>query len=189
MKDVFKAVSTSRALDDCRGRARWQAPAPQARVDEALSESSEVPWATPPRELRDRIFAVVDSTEAGPVVAPARRTLTWRPLALAAGLALVGGVCVHLAMRSNAPTPAPTPVAVVAPDRSVEETRVNTPAAASAPRAGALSPATFVAMARETEPAVRSASRPLMDEARLIGQDTKRAVEGVFSVLPVRFGE
>jgi len=189
MKDIFKAVSTSRALDDCRGRARWQAPAPQARVDEALSEGSQVPWATPPRELRDRILAVVDSTEAGPIVTPPRRSLTWRPLALAAGLALAGGVCVHLAMRTNTPAPSPTPIAVVPPDRSVEESRMSTPISPPAARAGALSPATFVAMARETEPAVRSASRPLMDEARLIGQDTKRAVEGVFSALPVRFGE
>ncbi|CAG0976379.1 hypothetical protein PHYC_01525 [Phycisphaerales bacterium] len=165
MKDWLEALKASAALDDRRDRG--PAPRGQARVDEALSHPGAASWTPAPTHLRSRIMDRVGRAE--PERAALRRTGPMRSAALAfAAMVVMGlGVGVYLAWPR---TPAATP-----------DSR------GSAAKAPELSTGALVQMPAEAGPiAMAAMENPLVEEARLIREDTRRAVERVFARLPMR---
>lgn len=160
MKDWAEALRTSSALDDQRARER--APEGQARVDEALSNPFAAKWEAAPAGLRARVMEHVRSTrprETPVLHGPVR----YAALAAAATVLLTLSAGIYLAWP-----PAPvTPTDPIASTRSFD-------------------PGALVELPAQTEQLAIAMESPLVEEARLIREDTRRAFAGAFAQLPTR---
>ncbi|GJQ28267.1 MAG: hypothetical protein HBSAPP03_01510 [Phycisphaerae bacterium] len=163
MNDWLSALSTSNSLDDRRDR-RDVTPS-LARVDEALSRPGSIPWVAPSSNLSTRIVQHLGTPQAETIPGPWVRL---RPvLALAAAVAL--GVSVYLVLPgtpTNRPRVGPTPTATSKPFDLDATYFTNLPAKA--------------------EPLALAVGDPLVDEARNMGEDTRRAAQTLLARLPSR---
>jgi hypothetical protein len=164
MRDWIQAIATSKALDDRRERSGVSAGL--ARVDEALSDRSAQGWERAPAGLGARVRGAIEEHDGARFVRGVAEP--WRPawpaLVLAGGLALAAGV----ALVMLAPKPAQAP--------------------GTEGRGLPFDAGSLTSLSVQAEPLALAADRALLEEARLIGDDTRRAVEAVMARLPTRWG-
>lgn len=157
MNDWAQAIRISGSLDDRRDRTH--VPAPQARVDEALSRPGSVPNVAVPNDLRERILRRIADEPPQPLAAP----WAWRPLTLAAALVAIASVTAYTLIPSPPAAVTPGPVATLDLDASY-----------------------LTQLPAKAEPIALGMGDPLLDEARLMGEDTKRAAQVLLARLPSR---
>lgn len=159
MNDWAQAIRISDSLDDRRDRTH--VPAPQARVDEALSRPGSVPNVAVPNDLRERILRRIADEPPQPLAAP----WAWRPLALAAALVAIASITAYMLIPAPPTTITPGPVAIAPLD---------------------LDASYLTQLPAKAEPIALGMGDPLLDEARLMGEDTKRAAQVLLARLPSR---
>lgn len=159
MNDWAQAIRVSGSLDDRRDRTH--VPAPLARVDEALSRPGSVPNVAAPADLRERILSRLAEEPPQPLAGP----WAWKPLALAAALVAVASVTAYMLIPSPPATITPGPVAIATLD---------------------LDASYLTQLPAKAEPIALGMGDPLLDEARLMGEDTKHAAQVLLARLPTR---
>jgi hypothetical protein len=159
MNEYEHAAKTSRTLDDGLGTLEDRF-APHARVHAALSEA-QPPLSQPSLDIRSRVMLRVGGsrkTERG----------VW-PLALAASLTMVAGIGWMIAHSSR-------------PVQSTPQI-----ASANAPQNSGFS--VLLGPIAKSDAAVQaSIEAPFIQEARFIGEDSRRGLDAVLSRLPITAG-
>lgn len=162
MNDWAQAIRISGSLDDRRDRTH--VPAPLARVDEALSRPGSVPNVATPTDLRERILRRIADEPPQPLAGP----WAWKPLALAAALVAIASVTAYTLIPSPPSIATPGPIAI------------DTPAPLD------LDASYLTQLPSKAEPLALGMGDPLLDEARFMGEDTKRAAQVLLARLPTR---
>ena len=173
MNDVPSALEVSAILDDGLPGRLPPELRDQEAVHRALLNKRALAWSRPSPEVRERILLRAS------LVRPRRPARRW-PFAVAASLALVGGLSYlaatrgWLAPRRELAAADPTPLAPA-------------PAPTSTPTAPPLDLSLLTRFPQRTQPGlVATFDQPLLSEARALRADTQRGIETVMSRLPVQ---
>ncbi|HYE63214.1 MAG TPA: hypothetical protein VD997_14560 [Phycisphaerales bacterium] len=171
MNEVQSANVVSAVLDE-----GYPGPVPpefaeQERVHAALSNKRQLTWAKPSPELGARIMLRAS------LVRPAAKPRRW-PLAMAAGVALAGGLSWLVVLQASRPAITPQPeqpqqrYADATPVRPVQSAPIDLSLLTRLP-------------ARSEPTIVASFEQPLMREVQALSEDTQRGIDVVMSRLPV----
>jgi hypothetical protein len=188
MSDLWRALAASHDLDDRRDRTSGRVPRGHARVDEALSDADALPWREAPAGVRTNVLRAIEASSmarhgAGTpadVWTPVARRVAWSigGLSMAALVALG----VFLVVRPAGTTPRePGPIARTdAPTAPVPTTRE----APGAMGPAAMGPVALVRLPERVAPLGEALPAPLLDEAKHLRDDTRRAMDAMFASLP-----
>lgn len=188
MSDLWRALAASHDLDDRRDRTSARVPRGHARVDEALSDADALPWRAAPAGVRTNVLRAIEGSSrarhgagADPW-APVARLVAWSVGGLSAAALVALGV--FLLVRPAGTTPRePGPIA-----RTDSPTApVPVPTTREAPGAmgpAAMGPVALVRLPERVAPLGEALPAPLLDEAKHLREDTRRAMDAMFASLP-----